>query len=115
MKKFGPAHFLGIGVLAGVLAATHIWTLVLISFLIGLFARRIWDAGHHAAVKTGSLVQARIETERERRREVRSRARKNTEKSRQMRAERDRAEEKAYYRGAADAGAPPTWPGHPRV
>lgn len=49
------------------------------------------------------LVAAKVRTESERTKEVRSRRRRNLESSRETRAARDERERKAYFRGAADA------------
>lgn len=110
MRKAGPFHLLGAGAMIGILATTHLWTLLLLAFLVGVFSHRLFQGVHGAAVKTGALVQARIETEKARRTEVRSRARRNLEKTKLSRSERDRVYQQGLMDGRLDATRE-TWPG----
>ena len=43
MKRWSHAHTLGVGALVGVLLATHVWTLLVCTFLAGLFLGRFWN------------------------------------------------------------------------
>ena len=113
MKKWGHLHTLSIGAILGVVLTAHVWMIALTCFLLGLFARRLWDATSQAAGKTGALIQARIETEKARRREVQSRARRNQEKAKATRAEAARIYKRGLMDGHLDAGRDP-WPGETR-
>jgi hypothetical protein len=102
MRKIGPLHYLGIGSIGGLYVAHNGLLLFGIGFSVGAVTILVARAARRSAVKVGGIVDARTRTEFERMKTVRAGRRLKIEKARELRADRDRRETAAYWRGVAD-------------
>ena len=60
MKRWGHAHSLAAGGLTGVMAATHLWWLLVAAFVAGILVGRFWNLVHW----TGEAIKLRVLTAR---------------------------------------------------
>ena len=98
MNRWGHGHSIGTGVLLALLVSGHLLEVVTVVFLVGLLVGRAWGGLGGLLHRLGRPSRL----ERERWLEVRARRRSWLERTRGLRAERDKAERAAYWRGVGD-------------
>lgn len=102
MRRWSHLHSGATGGLVLALASGHLIWLLTITLAVGITIGASWRGLRKVTSHAGSIAIAKIATERERAGEVRSRRRRNLERSRSLRSDRDKIERVAYWRGVGD-------------
>lgn len=102
MRRWTHFHFLLGGGFLFALATTHLLWVLTVTFASGIAVGLSWRVLRRGASQAGSIVAAKIATERERQREIYARRRAQVDKSRASREKLDKAYERGYVEAKLD-------------
>ena len=105
MKRWGHVHSAAAGLVGGLIVMQNGWLIlaaVVLAAVAGWWAHALRGRIGGAVRTAGSIVSARAATELERGKRVRAARRRDLEQARDRRADREKRETEAYWKGVRD-------------